>query len=128
MTLEQKIVEMADRLGFEAARLWPQVVAITWLKSLCYLVLQVALIVILWTALTIYWLKFFKPAIGRYYDELRKGGDRRYVEEPIGWVAGLIVGGVMALFVTLLVASEMPHNIAGVVYPEATTVLRLAGK
>jgi hypothetical protein len=129
MTLEQKIVEIADRLGFEAARLWPQVVAIVWVKSLCYLVMQLAFVPLVWAALLVYWLKFFRPAIGQYRDDLRKAGERRYaVEEPIGWIAGLIVGAVAASFITVLVVSLIPDNIAGVLYPEATTVLRLAGK
>jgi hypothetical protein len=97
MTLEQKIVEIADRLGFEAARLWPQVVAITWVKSLCYLMMQLAFVSLVWAALLVYWRKFFNPAMRRYREQCEESP---YVDKPVGWVTGLIVGTVAALFIT----------------------------
>lgn len=107
------VVHIASQLGFEAARIWPQMVLITWTKSLCYLIIDLVVIVGLLVGVPI--------IVRRCYARWDQSGD----EGPLLLLVGTVFVGVVAMVIAVL---DLPGEITGVMWPEAKTVLQLAGR
>jgi hypothetical protein len=102
------LTNAATSLGFEAARLWPQVVMITFVKSVWSIVIfnvmlipAIALPIRTWK-----WVKA-QPNTWEYSDD-------------IGWFVGSLA--VLAGFLFIYLVS-MPDALAGAFAPEAKTVM-----
>ncbi len=104
----QMLVNATDKLGFEAMRIWPQVVAITFVKGLFWIVADI--IILVGGALGMLWLiRRCQATVDNYFSST-----------PI----------LLMVYVALLVIMlcSLPDQIAAVLYPEAVTVLRMIGK
>lgn len=103
----------AERLGFEAIRIWPQVVGITFVRALFWTVVSLTLLALLIVALVRLW----QHAKHRF--EATKNDDE--------WSSAIIISTVLLAFV-IFILFQLPDQLAAVFYPEAATVLRLMGK
>jgi hypothetical protein len=127
--LLEMIAAAAERLGFESVRIWPQMVMVTFVRSLAWLILDciAVLVAIVGICLTVRWLRArHKEAAKRrkarearadyYYDS---SDDMFDVMFP---GAFLVVPFVM---IGILAVSFIPYYLSAVLYPEATTVMNL---
>ena len=104
---------VAEQLGMQAARLWPQVVMITFVKSLTNVVGE--LLIIVTSAVTI---RRVWPWAWHITDESGDNG-------TLFLASGLTAVGVI---LSLIMLADLPNQLSGTFYPEAATVLRLIGK
>jgi hypothetical protein len=102
------LTNAATSLGFEAARLWPQVVMITFVKSVWSIVIFNVMLI---------------PAIAfpiRVWRWFRAQPDTWEHSDDVGWFIGAV--GASVIFLGVYLAS-MPEALVGVVSPEAKTVM-----
>ena len=125
MTFEQvlqRLVDAAEKLGYEAARLWPQMVAITWFKAIAAIAMW-SLLVPLLLGVGVWLIRkaHRAEAEARAQDRFRSGAGDIY---QIPGFVFLVYAGV-AVLVGIL---SIPDVGADLLYPEARTVLRMVGK
>lgn len=118
--MEQVIVDIARRLGLEAERVWPQVVAVTFLKGLFYSVSEPLILV------TCIWLIVVLVRIIARERARPKSTDGIGLDDGLGTY--LCCGSAIAILaiVGFAVLSDLPNQFAAVLYPEAVTVINLA--
>jgi len=109
----QNLYAAARALGLQAERLWPQLVGITFVKSVTWVVAAV-----LWMIASVYYWHRFRPALLAWDKTL--GSDAR----GMGVVAVVLLGG-MTIFFLMTGFSTILNSLPGVFYPEAQTVLDL---
>lgn len=116
--MEAKLVEVMGELqklagvvGVEAIRLWPQVVGITFVKSVFFV--AVALLVMIAAFISAILLnKRIEVDFSGY-----NGGDRLFMKCMV-WMVAIVV-----IFISL---ATLPDNLSGIFFPEAKTILDLA--
>lgn len=117
------ISQMAERLGYEGARLWPQMVAMTFVRSLCWLVVDPLIVLA-------------SVMIVRKLWGMRQAERQRIVQEghyhssvdTMGWDMVVTITSVACGVLSGIALCSMPGALTGVLFPEATTVLHLVGK
>jgi len=112
----QGIIDIATKLGLASERIWPQVVMVTWATSLFWAIADPLIFVGSLIGIVRIW-RFSWTQINRANDEYDEATSAVLV---CFGAASLL--GVLA-FLALL---GFPDQLAGVLYPEATTVLRIA--
>lgn len=124
--MEQLIIDMAQKLGFTAERIWPQIVMLTYMKSLFFTILYPIEVAAYVVAERWYWRLFMRK--GRAY-EARNKGLADYQRENDDYLAAMCIGGlvvsVLLGFVMLVIIADWPYQLGGALYPEARTVLDL---
>lgn len=129
--MEQVIVELARKLGLEAARVWPQVVMVTWVTSLFWAVACPVLVVasgvaiwriIAWAHSTI----TSNEAAFKAAKANASGYVSSFDYDSMNAYLVCIPVVLIAVMVALVALVSWPDNIAGALYPEAVTVLKLA--
>jgi hypothetical protein len=119
--MNELIVRAAEQLGYEAARIWPQIVMITFVQSLFWLVVDP----LFWLMYVVLGLKIFGA-----WKQFKVRHDENEFSDRGDFILGSVA--VWALFVVLglLVMSATlpyyPSYVSGVLYPEATTVMNMA--
>lgn len=113
-----EMVKAAEAIGVQGVRLWPQLVGITFVKSLAWSVI----IPIAWIVMGILALRVFKWL--RSYDEaMPKGSSDK------GFPTFVAVAGIICWLVLVLITFDLfAGHVAGVFYPEAATVLDLLSR
>lgn len=114
--LAEAIAQLAQRLGIEAARVWPQMVAMTWTQALVGLVTNTGVLVLilglgLWLARR--WWRAKK-------DDGGGGGDDSDAVFLFGMAASLVA--IVCLISAIVYLSWLPDAIAALAYPEPTTI------
>ncbi len=127
------IVAAAQRLGFEAGRVWPDIVMVVFVRSLAFLVLDVVGLVGAIVGLVIVARMIARryaaqrDAAAAYHDKRGKDPWATYTPGPD--LSEYMFGGALAcvplVAVGLLCALTLPYNLAGALYPEAVTVIGL---
>jgi hypothetical protein len=109
------LTKAAQSIGVEAVRLWPQMVGITFVRSVFTAALLVA--VLIWGVVLLRkYLAYIGPVLA--------GKTELFDLEPFT----VIIGGSFVASLILLPLLLMPDALAGVFYPEAKTVLDLVTK
>jgi hypothetical protein len=123
------LVQAADKVGMEGARLWPQIVLVTFVTNLVGLIIVLAVeaLLVVGTACLIRLSvtniraenrrKAEDQANGRYHSYTDYSTDGWYVLATIPTICTFVVG----LFLLILI----PNLVAGVIAPEAVTVLNI---
>lgn len=109
------LVAASDQLGFHTARLWPQVVAITFVKSLTVLL----------ALLTAGLMSTLVANHARLKQSQYEGSSE---DLWTLWSLILIISTAISVSTLLIFLTVLPDNIANIIYPEASTVLHLIGK
>jgi hypothetical protein len=134
--MDQTIVRVAEQLGFQAARIWPQVVMVTWITSLFWTIVDPLLICAAAIGIVRVW-RYAWGAVARAnnaYDEAvavaGKGPYSSHVSrfdyDP-SWVVITCIVAATAMFIGATAALiAFPDQLAGTLYPEARTVIRIA--
>ena len=123
--MEAKVVEVmgelqkiAGSLGVEAMRLWPQIVGITFVKSVFYVALAAFLLVAAPIVAGVLSPKMWKAA-----KSMREDSEERMLTQMGSFIVWIVTVGIM-----VVAFSSIPENLPGVFYPEAQTVLDIAAK
>lgn len=111
--------EAGGKVGIEAIRLWPQIVGITFVKSVFWTV-ATPLLVVAWVVAT-RWLRGKARALNAADRDMDRFDTFAVTASAVLLVA---IGG----FLVAALVSDWPNNIVGVFYPEAKTVLDLITK
>jgi hypothetical protein len=132
--VSQAIVDAAEQLGFQAARIWPQIVMVTWITSLFWAILDPILIGAA-VYLSIRMVRSTHAVVKQNkadYQAAQAAAGSRYVSSldyySMEWVMLCVVIVVVLVCVGGAAATNWPNVLAGAFYPEAVTVLKLAGK
>lgn len=112
----QVIVDSAEKLGFAVERVWPQIVMVTWVTSLFWLIV-LPLVMIVCSAGGLIW---YRRARAYFADS-----DHDYETEPLYVIVSVVIGFGIFVIVGAAVGS-LPTYLAGFLFPEAQTVLNLA--
>lgn len=114
--MEQLIIQTAEKLGMEAARIWPQVVMVTWVRGVFWSVVDPIIFVLCVIGL----IKLIRVGIEEYQRE-----KVYYLDDSMGLFIFLTFGGVGLIFFTLLSLISWPDQLTAAFYPEAVTVMNL---
>ncbi len=119
--LAELIAGAAERLGIEAVRVWPQIVMVTWIRSLVYLAMIVALYVATYVICR---------RVAAWITRPRSDGEYVFGDDETGFMQflGEFVGGAVLAIGLMIATRSLPDVMAGVFAPEAMTVLRMVGK
>lgn len=109
--LTKLLAEAATKLGIEAARLWPQLVLITFIKSAFW---SAVLLLFLATGPLI-WVSRFRFMVVHW--------DEEDIDFPTIFVTLSVL--ITFPFIGLIALVVLPNQLAGVFVPEAITVLDL---
>jgi hypothetical protein len=134
-----RLIAAADRVGMEGARLWPDVVRITFVISVFWLIATPLFGLALTAAANA-----IRVRLWRWADaEIAKEDARREQQRKTGqhvssirddegaWIVKIGSGVLLAAVVVVSCWTTLtftPNNLAGTLYPEAKTVLDLAAK
>lgn len=118
--MEQTLAQIAEKLGFEAARIWPQAVMITWVQSLFWLIVDPLMLIVSIAGPVKFW--------SRIVTELNKP-EEGTIDDCTSIalaIASLIT--LIALVIAIDILVSFPRVLTGFLYPEATTALQLLGR
>lgn len=120
-----QIVSVGEKVGIQAIRLWPEVVKITFIKSLAWIFLY-PFEVLVFILVGSWILKKAQKAWGDYQAS-KKGsiGNDDHVQLAWFWGVCSALAFAVALVAFFLGVSWYPDLLAGVISPEAKTVLDL---
>jgi len=117
--LAETLAQIAERLGFEAVRVWPQIVMLTWLEAVFWVIVDPIIIALALVG-------FFK-ALHRFKatkDSTSETDTFEDFPEPLLAAMVMVICAGIAFSFLFGFAGYLP----AVFYPEAKTVLKLAGK
>jgi hypothetical protein len=118
--LADLLASAAERLGIEAARIWPQLVLWAFARHLADLVLEVSVLAV-GAYVILRLVRWYRGFMGE--DEYGRGKPDHAGALAVTAGVGVVLGLVM-----LWAAVSVPRTVAGVVSPEAAAVLYLLGK
>lgn len=117
------VAQAAERLGYEGARIWPQMVGITFVQSLCGLILGP---LVLLAAIIGYRRLWARREAEKAL--LSERGHYSALDEDMAAGMLMIFGGIGVVLLGAFVVLTIPGLVSSVIYPEAATVLKLVGK
>lgn len=136
--MDQTITRIAEQLGFAAERIWPQVVMVTWVTSLFWAIVD-PLIVLLGVVAIIRLWRFAwvcidtankEYAAATAAESTKQGFSARLVShsdyDPTWPVVISVLAGIAVSLIAIIALASFPDALAGALYPEATTVMRIA--
>jgi hypothetical protein len=130
--VDQVVARVAEQLGFQTARIWPQVVMVTWVTSLFWAIADPLIVVaavvgiVLLARRTLAEIASTRIAYDKAVAD--KPGSYAYKSDydAMGWTMTGAMGCLLLAFVASIALSHFPDQLAGALYPEATTILRIA--
>lgn len=128
--MDQTIARIAEQLGFQAARIWPQVVAVTWLTGIFWLIADpfiIAACVIAIVRSIKMMLTAMRKATADF--EAAKAKDHyasSFDYDSTGFMFACLALCCVAGVIGLVVLVGFPDQLAAVLYPEAVTVMKIA--
>ena len=121
--------DIADKLEMEFARVWPQIVLVTWVQSICYLIINTFLVV----GCSIAIVKIITATMAHVRRQ-----EKAYTEaqakktvystdfDSMGHVFAAGCAVVVLGLIWFFALSVWPTQLSGVLFPEAQTVINLA--
>lgn len=127
------IASAAEKLGYETVRIWPQIVLVTFVRSLGYLVLDGFGLIVAIIGLCVVW----RIAMRRYAEandrveaaNAKEGRDpwsySRSAPDLSDYVMSATLFSLPFMAMGVIAALTAPYYLSAVLYPEAVTVMNL---
>lgn len=128
--MDQTIARIAEQLGFQATRIWPQVVAVTWITGAFWLVAD-PFIIVACVITIVRSIKMMSAAMREAQTDFEAAKAKgNYVSsldyDASGFVFICLAACGVAGVIGVAVLVGFPDQLAAVLYPEAVTVMKIA--